>query len=75
MTPPHLTERQQDVRDFITEFISEIGFAPSIAEIARALEIGTTTAKYNVDRLVSMGYLNREPGKARSLTLTGGAAK
>jgi repressor LexA len=68
--PPEITARQREVLDFIRDFIRERGFAPSHAEIARALDLrSVNAASQHVRLLVKKGALERTPGLARSLRL------
>jgi repressor LexA len=66
-----LTERQKQALDFITRFIQEKGYAPSLKEIASFLKIDNlSTAQYFVDQLIEKGYLKRETHKNRGITPT-----
>lgn len=69
-----LRDRQYRILSFIHEHTSEHGYVPSIREICRAVEINSTSVvNYNLERLVSRGFLIRTPGKARAFALTGAA--
>lgn len=64
-----LTQRQKQALDFITKYIQENGFSPSLKDVARFL--GTenlSTAQYFVDQLTQKGHLKKETGKNRGIS-------
>lgn len=66
-----LSQRQQHILRFIHQHTLEHGFAPSIREIS--IETGitsTSVVNYNLERLVTWGYLVKSRGKSRTLGLT-----
>lgn len=65
-----ITEHQQRTLGVIRLFMSERGFPPTVAEIAETLGIATTSVYEQVNQLVRKGYLERQPGKARGLSVT-----
>src|SRR4051812_11329654 len=67
-----LTLRQREVLTFLEEFLDERGYPPSIREIAERLKVsGTLGVTKHLDALERKGYLRREPGSSRGITLTG----
>jgi repressor LexA len=65
-----LTERQQQILDFIRDRQEATGYTPSTHEIKEHFGFGSKTAV--IDHLRALerkGALTREPGKARALTL------
>jgi len=69
-----LSKRQYTVLSFIHQFNSEYGFAPSLREIGTAAGISSTSVvKYNIERLVKLGYLVAMPAKSRAFSLTSAA--
>jgi SOS-response transcriptional repressor LexA len=44
--------------------------APTLREIGLACHVGHTTVLRHLDRLEALGYIEREPGRARSIRLT-----
>jgi SOS-response transcriptional repressor LexA len=67
-----LSDRQYAILQFIYQYMTDLGFVPSIREIGRAVEISSTSVvNYNLDRLTAQGYVLRTPGKARAFALTG----
>lgn len=66
-----LSRRQQEVYDFITDFIDSYGYGPSIREIADAFMFGSPSSAFrHVDMLIRKGYLNHKAGGVRTLSLT-----
>jgi len=63
-----LTERQKETLDFITSFIREKGYSPSLKEIAKFLKKKISTAQYFVEELEEKGYLKRDAHKTRGIT-------
>ena len=67
-----LTERQQEIFDFIREQQHVRGFVPSIAEMQKHFGFASPTAVVgHLRALETKGVLRREPNKARGLVLTG----
>jgi repressor LexA len=65
-----LTRRQRAILDFIRESSQRSGYPPSIREIGRAVGLASTAAvDYQLTALQEKGYLTRDPGRARSVTL------
>lgn len=65
-----LTARQKQFLDFIESFIVDKGYPPSIRETQKAFGLKSTKGvKDHIDRLVEKGYLNREDGSARAISL------
>ncbi|MGF6354042.1 repressor LexA [Paenibacillus sp. 4624] len=70
-----LSPRQQEVYDFIADFIDSHGYGPSIREIADAFMFVTSTAFKHVETLINKGYLNHKAGGVRTLSLTDKSSK
>ena len=65
-----LTARQKQFLDFIESFIKDKGFPPSIREVQKAFGLKSTKGvKDHIDRLVERGYLNRQDGSARAISV------
>lgn len=63
-----LTPRQQSVLKFITSYIRDAGYPPSIREIVERFDYATTNAAVcHLDALVRKGYLERDPNTARGM--------
>ncbi len=66
-----LSKRQHHILRFIHQHTLEHGFAPSIREISLATAItSTSVVNYNLERLITWGYLVKSRGKSRALGLT-----
>ena len=63
-----LTDRQQEVYDYIVQQMEETGYPPTIREIGRALHIKSTNGvSEHLKALVRKGYLERDADKSRAL--------
>lgn len=68
----NLKPKEQRVLDLIKQKIYEQGYAPSVREICKELNIkSTSTAQMYIDRLTDKGYIGRESGKSRTIILLG----
>jgi len=71
-----LTPRQRETLDFITLFIENNGYPPSLREIAAALKItGTRGVLGHLEALERKGYLKKSAGSSRGLALAGHAGR
>lgn len=69
-----LSERQQNILQFMQNYMDAFGFPPSIREIGEATDIGSTSVvNYNLNKLVDAGYLIRTNHVSRGLRLVEGA--
>lgn len=67
-----ITDRQKQVLDYISAFIKEHSYAPSIRDIQGHFGLKSTKGvKDHIDRLVEKGYLKRTDGTARALKVVG----
>ncbi len=70
----YLSERQQRILEFLSEYVSENGYPPSIREIGAAADISSTSVvSYNLRKLEDLGYLSKDPDISRGLKLTAAA--
>ncbi len=68
----YLSKRQENILEFLGEYIDENGYPPSIREIGKAAGISSTSVvSYNLRRLEERGYLSRDKEISRGLKLTG----
>ncbi len=69
--PPteEITEPQRNTLAEISDFLAAKGFPPSIKELSEILGISQMSVHAQVEQLIRKGYLKREPGKARGLTI------
>ena len=65
-----LTDRQQTVLAFVEEFCERQGYPPTVREVAAAFGIQPRAAVDHLAALRRKGYLHREPGLSRGLSLT-----
>jgi repressor LexA len=63
-----LTRRQREVFDFISSFVSEKGYSPSLEEIAAQFGLSSVaTVHKHVQHLVEKGLLRKAWNRSRSL--------
>jgi len=68
----NLTQRQQQVLDFIVRCIDTHGAPPTLREISAHIGTsGTVTALHHIEAIEKKGYLRRREGSARGIVLTG----
>ncbi|MEJ2110137.1 MAG: transcriptional repressor LexA [Acidobacteriota bacterium] len=66
-----LTKRQKEILEFITGFIDENGYSPSMEEIAENFRFASLNAVFkHLEALESRGYLHRDSNRARSIQLS-----
>lgn len=65
-----LTKRQREVLDIVTEYVNQYGYPPSLREIGRKLSVtGTLGVMKHLEALEKKGYLHRQEGSPRGITL------
>jgi len=65
-----LTQRQQVILEFVSEFSCNRGFSPSLREIGEAIGLPNVSAvRGHVAALEKKGYLRKEPDKPRSISI------
>jgi repressor LexA len=66
-----LSKRQQDMLDYIWDYIQDSGRPPTIREIGSAVKISSTSVvNYNLTKLKERGLLERDAEVSRGLRLT-----
>lgn len=66
-----LSPRQNDVLDFLREYLNRHGYPPTLREIARSINIsGTVAIVRHLEALEKKGWIRRQPGAFRSISLT-----
>ena len=66
-----LTPRQREVFDFIEKFIAEVGYSPTISEIAKGFGLSDKAAYDHLNALIRKGMIERrEDNMTRSIKLT-----
>jgi repressor LexA len=64
-----LTDRQQSILDFISDYLKENGFPPSIREIGRHFGIYPATVHDHITALERKGYLQKKKFQSRALSV------
>ena len=68
MAEGRLTKRQRQIIDYISDQISEMGYPPSVREIADAVGLTSpSTVHSHLHTLEKLGYVRRDPTKPRAL--------
>ena len=68
-----LTQRQQQVLDFIRAFSERSGYPPTVREIGRELKLSSpSTVHVHLANLERRGLIRRDPSKPRALELVTG---
>ncbi|MSO22424.1 MAG: transcriptional repressor LexA [Acidobacteria bacterium] len=61
-----LTQKQQEVLDFIQSYFATHGMAPSVREIAKALGKSAQAIQQHIEILRAKGHLQHQPSKSRT---------
>jgi repressor LexA len=74
-----LTKRQREILDFLNEFITQHGYAPSLEEVGRRFSLSSlATVHKHLTNLQQKGFIRRTWNRSRSVELvptrTGGRA-
>jgi repressor LexA len=65
-----LSKKQQDILDFIQQYIEDNNWPPTVREIQVALKISSTSVvDYNLDALETKNQITRKSGKSRAIEL------
>jgi repressor LexA len=66
-----LTKRQKEILDFVSGFIDDNGYSPSMEEIAEHFHFASLNAVFkHLEALESRGHLHRDSNRARSIQLS-----
>ncbi len=69
-----LTKRQSEILRFITDFIKNNGYSPSVEDIRRFFNFRSPNAvTAHLRSLINKGYLDKKSGKARTLNIKSGS--
>ena len=72
----HLSKRQRNILEFLSQYIEEHGYPPSIREIGAATDTSSTSVvTYNLERLEERGYISRDREVSRGLKLNSAASQ
>jgi repressor LexA len=65
-----LSSRQRQIIDFLSRFLSEWSYPPTVRDIVSGCAISSTSVvDYNLDILEREGYIRRHPGISRGIEL------
>jgi repressor LexA len=65
-----LTGRQQEIWSFLTDYVGQHGYPPTVREIGQAVGLASpSTVHAHLANLERAGYLRRDPTKPRALEL------
>jgi len=68
--PPVIYKRQKQILEFIQQFIQSHGYAPTLRQIAEAIDVSSlATVHEHLETLQRKGLIKRRPGKNRSIEL------
>ena len=66
-----LTERQQQVLDYIKKTVDERGYPPSVREIGDAVGLSSPSSVHaQLNSLVAAGMIKKDPAKPRAIMIT-----
>lgn len=70
-----LTDKQQQIYDYIVAFQRDHGYPPSVREIGSAVGLKSpSTVHFHLKGLESAGLITKAEGKTRTITISGGPA-
>ncbi|WP_027933709.1 LexA family protein [Amycolatopsis thermoflava] len=70
---PELTPTESSTLHVLAGYIAAVGRPPLLRELAAALNTPRGTVRGRIDRLVTKGYITREPRIGRGLRIVSGA--
>ena len=71
-----LTGRQQEILDFLVDYVDRQGYPPTVREIGEAVGLASpSTVHAHLANLERAGFLRRDPTKPRALELLTGGRK
>lgn len=64
----NLSPRQREILDYLEKYKEERGYPPTLREICKKFGISSTNgARYHLQRLMKLGYLEIDPHKSRGV--------
>ena len=67
-----MTPVQKRIYEFIAETVARQGYPPSVREICVAMGVSSpSTVHFHLKRMAEAGYINKDAGKGRAITLVG----
>ena len=71
-----LTNRQQEIFDFVKRYAGEHGYPPTVRDIGKAIGLtSSSTVHAHLSNLEKLGVLRRDPTKPRAIEVLVGKAK
>ena len=68
--PTPLSPKQAEIYDFILQYTKEHGYPPSVREIGAAVRLKSpSTVHFHMKKLEAEGYIQKDGGKTRAITL------
>ena len=68
--PAPLSRKQAEIYEFILQYSKEHGYPPSVREISAAVQLKSpSTAHFHLKKLEAEGYIQKDDGKTRAITL------
>lgn len=60
-------DRRRAILRYVKAYWKKNGYAPSLDDIAGSVELSRNATKHHLDKLIDEGYMERTPGRYRSL--------
>ena len=71
-----VSDKQKNILNFINIFVEKNGYAPSVREICKGVDLkSTSTVQYHIEKLINSGYLQKNYKKSRALTVNSQISK
>jgi repressor LexA len=68
MVEMNLTQRQQEIFDFVRKYVGEHGYPPTVRDIGKAIGLASSsTVHAHLANLEKLGLLRRDPTKPRAI--------
>jgi repressor LexA len=68
MVEMNLTKRQQEIFDFVKQYVGEHGYPPTVRDIGKAIGLtSSSTVHAHLANLEKLGLLRRDPTKPRAI--------
>lgn len=72
MAEVRITEKQQEILQYIRETVAKMGYPPSVREIGQAVRLKSTASVHDhLQALEDQGFIRRDCAKPRAITVTG----
>ncbi len=72
MEKPKLSQKQNEILDYIKQCILSKGYPPSVREICEAVNLSSTSSVHSqLKTLEAKGYIRKDPTKPRTLEIVG----